>query len=78
MEAFETQTVYEVAAEFRVGHRKVARVARAHGIGAQAGGSAGWRFTAADKRALWEAMKPKAATAKTGVKTHRKTRRTAA
>ncbi|NYD39950.1 hypothetical protein [Nocardioides panaciterrulae] len=52
-------TVYEVAEEFRCGRQKVADVAREHGIGAQLGGRAGWRFTEADKRALWEAMKPK-------------------
>ena len=56
----ETQTIYEVAAEFRCGRQKIADTARAHGIGANLGGRAGWRFTEADKRALWEAMKPKA------------------
>lgn len=58
MEEFQTETVYEVASQLRCSPRKVATVAREHGIGAQLGGSAGWRFTEADKRALWNAMKP--------------------
>lgn len=53
-----TQTVYEVAEEFRCSPRKVSDIARANGIGAQLGGRAGWRFTEADKLALWEAMRP--------------------
>lgn len=58
METFETQTRAEVAAEFRCSPRKVSQVARRHGIGADFGGSAGWRFTADDKRRLWAVMKP--------------------
>jgi hypothetical protein len=54
-----THTVYEVAEEFRCSARKVADVARAEGIGANLGGRAGWRFTEADKVALWEAMRVK-------------------
>jgi hypothetical protein len=54
-----TQTVYEVADEFRCSPRKVADVAREHGIGANLGGRAGWRFTESDKLAIWEAMRPK-------------------
>ncbi|SDC44868.1 hypothetical protein [Nocardioides lianchengensis] len=57
----ETQTVYEVADEFRCGREKIAKTAREHGIGMNLGGSAGWRFTAADKEALREALKPKQA-----------------
>lgn len=53
-----TQTVYEVAEEFRCSPRKVSDIAREHGIGAQLGGRAGWRFTEADKLALWDAMRP--------------------
>lgn len=53
-----TQTVYEVADEFRCSPRKVSDVARANGLGANLGGRAGWRFTEADKLALWEAMRP--------------------
>lgn len=53
-----TQTVYEVAEEFRCSPRKVSDIARANGIGAQLGGRAGWRFTEADKLALWDAMRP--------------------
>lgn len=58
METFETQTRAEVAAEFRCSPRKVSQVARRHGIGADFGGSAGWRFTPDDKRRLWAVMKP--------------------
>lgn len=54
-----TQTVYEVAEEFRCSPRKISDVARAHGIGANLEGRAGWRFSQADKLALWEAMRPK-------------------
>jgi hypothetical protein len=78
METFENQTLYEVAAEFKVGPRKLARVAKANGIGIQGGGRVGWRFTAADKRALWEAMRPQPAARKPGAKTYRKSRRSAA
>jgi len=54
-----TQTITEVAEEFRCGPRKIATVAKAHGIGVNLEGRAGWRFTEADKLALWEAMRPK-------------------
>lgn len=57
----QTFTVYEVAEDFRCGPRKVADVARANSIGANLEGRAGWRFTEADKLALWDAMKPKRA-----------------
>lgn len=57
----ETQTATEVADEFRCSTRKVTETATAHGIGANLGGRAGFRFTEADKLALWEAMRPKAA-----------------
>ena len=53
-----TQTVYEVAEEFRCSPRKISDVARANRIGANLGGRAGWRFTEADKLALWDAMRP--------------------
>lgn len=55
----QTQTVREVADEFRCSARKVSDVAREHGIGANLGGRAGWRFTEGDKLALWEAMRPR-------------------
>ena len=58
METFETQTRAAVAAEFRCSPRKVSEVARRHGIGADLGGRAGWRFTSDDKRRLWAVMKP--------------------
>lgn len=53
-------TIYEVAEEFRCSPRKVSDVARANSIGANLEGRAGWRFTASDKDALWDAMRPKA------------------
>lgn len=59
----QTQTVYEVAEEFRCSPRKVSDVARANSVGANLGGRAGWRFTEGDKLALWEAMRPKPAPA---------------
>lgn len=59
----QTQTVYEVADEFRCSPRKIAAVAREHGLGANLGGRAGWRFTQADKLAIWDAMRPKKAVA---------------
>lgn len=58
----QTQTSYEVAEEFRCGHRKVETIAAKIGVGANLKGSAGWRFNEADKLAIWEAMGPKAAT----------------
>jgi len=54
----QTQTAREVAEEFRCSARKVTQVATANGIGADLGGPAGYRFTEADKLALWEAMRP--------------------
>ena len=54
-------TASEVAAELRCSTRKVTETASAHGIGANLGGRAGYRFTEADKLALWEAMRPKVA-----------------
>lgn len=54
----QTQTVYEVAEEFRCSPRKISDVARANGIGANLQGRAGWRFTEAEKLALWDAMRP--------------------
>lgn len=58
MEQIQTQTRAEVAAEFRCSPRKVSEAARKHGIGADLGGRAGWRFTEDDKRRLLAAMKP--------------------
>jgi hypothetical protein len=52
-------TIYEVAEWLRCSPRKVADVARANGIGANLEGRAGWRFTEADKLALFDAMRPK-------------------
>lgn len=54
-----TQTVYELAEEFRCAPRTVAKAALRHGIGVNLGGRAGWRFTEADKASLWTAMQVK-------------------
>lgn len=64
-----TETVKEVAAEFRCSPRKISDVARDNSIGMNLQGRAGWRFTEADKAALREAMRPKRA-----VETKRKRR----
>lgn len=56
------QTSYELAEEFRCGPRTVQKAAARHGIGVNLGGRAGWRFTAADKQALWDAMRTKPST----------------
>lgn len=53
------KTTAEVAAELRLSERKVTDLATRHGIGANAGGRAGFRFNEADVLALWEAMRPK-------------------
>jgi excisionase family DNA binding protein len=51
-------TTAELAAEMRVSKRKVTELATTHGIGANVGGSAGYRFREADVEALWEALRP--------------------
>lgn len=51
-----TLTIYEVADRLRCGRKKIATVARRHGIGMQLGGSAGWRFTEADYDRLLAAL----------------------
>lgn len=56
-----TFTAPEVAEEFRCSAWKVKKVARENGIGVNLDGSAGWRFTEADKQRLWDAMRPKKA-----------------
>lgn len=58
MSTEQRQTAREVAEEFRCSARKVTKVATANRIGADLGGRAGFRFTEADKLALWEAMRP--------------------
>lgn len=52
----------EVASRLDLSPRKVREVAIAKGIGFNAGGRAGYRFSAADVEALVEAMKPAAPT----------------
>jgi hypothetical protein len=55
----ETFTTEEVAAWLRFGRAKVyAALAKEHRIGVNVGGSAGWRFTEADRMALRDAMRP--------------------
>lgn len=54
----QTFTAREVADEFRCSARKVTEVARENHIGADLQGRAGYRFTEADKLALWDAMRP--------------------
>lgn len=54
-----TRTTTEVAAELRISERKVTDLATRYGIGANVGGSAGFRFRDSDVDALWEAMRPK-------------------
>lgn len=53
-------TAAEVAEEFRCTQRKISDTATKHRIGANLGGRAGFRFTEADKQALWKAMQPAA------------------
>lgn len=53
-------TAAEVAAVFRCDPRKIWTEARKHGIGANLGGRAGWRFTEADVDKLRRAMAPAA------------------
>lgn len=53
------KTTSEVAAELRLSERKITDLAAKHGIGANAGGRAGYRFSEADVLALWAAMRPK-------------------
>lgn len=57
-----TYTAAEIALEFRCSKRKITDTATREGIGADLGGRAGYRFNESDKSALWEAMKPAAAT----------------
>lgn len=57
-------TTAEVAAELRCSPRKVTETASRHSIGANLGGKAGYRFTEADVRALWDALRPVAVVAK--------------
>lgn len=48
----------EVADRLRISPRKVREVALSNGIGFNAGGRAGYRFSAADVDLLVEAMRP--------------------
>lgn len=53
-------TTFEVARLFRCSARKVLTEAKRIGVGANLGGRAGYRFTAADVDALRESMRPPA------------------
>lgn len=53
-----TYTAAEVADELRISPRKVREVAKEIGVGANIGGTAGYRYSDADKLAIWESMRP--------------------
>jgi hypothetical protein len=53
-----TETTADVARWLRCSRAKVYALARKHQIGMNLGGSAGWRFTHADKLALQRALRP--------------------
>lgn len=53
-----TYTAAEVADELRISPRKVREVAKEIGVGANVGGTAGYRYSEADKLAIWESMRP--------------------
>lgn len=53
-----TFTTAEVAEELRISTRKVRKQASALGLGIDVGGRAGYRYSDADKLALWESMRP--------------------
>lgn len=53
-----TLTTADVAAWLQCSPRKVTDTAKAHGIGMDLGGRAGFRFTEADKLLLSDALKP--------------------
>ncbi len=54
-----TDTASDLATEWQVSKRKVTDTATRLGVGANFGGRAGYRFSAADKAAIWEALRPK-------------------
>lgn len=58
----DTYTTAEVAAQMRLTKRAVTDLATRLGLGANFGGSVGFRFREADIDALWEANRPKAET----------------
>lgn len=53
-----TYRAEDVAEELQCSPRHVRNKAREHGIGANLGGRAGWRFTEEDVAALLKAMTP--------------------
>jgi hypothetical protein len=53
-----TYTAREVAAQWRCSVYKVAKTARAAGVGVQLAGRAGWRFTQADVDAMVAHLRP--------------------
>lgn len=53
-------TAAEVAEKMRVSKRMVTELATKLGIGANVGGSSGFRFREADIDAMWESLRPKA------------------
>lgn len=53
-----TFTTAEVADELRISTRKVREIGNSIGVGARVGGTAGYRYSEADKLAIWESMRP--------------------
>lgn len=53
-----TYTTAEVAEQLRISSRKVRKQAGALGLGINAEGRAGYRYSQADIDALWESMRP--------------------
>lgn len=53
-----TFTTAEVAEQLRITPRKVRKQSAELGLGANIGGTAGYRYTQADIDALWDSMRP--------------------
>lgn len=56
-------TAEEVASQLRVSKRTITDLATKLGVGANVGGSSGFRFRDSDIEAMWEALRPKTETA---------------
>lgn len=53
-----TFTAAEVADQLRISSRKVREVGKSIGVGANVGGTAGYRYSQSDVDAIWESMRP--------------------
>jgi hypothetical protein len=53
-----TFTTAEVAEQLRVSSRKVRKLAEGLGLGANVGGTAGYRYVQSDIDAMWQSMRP--------------------